>query len=77
MTASTKEPEEVEKRLLRRFISEDLAEKLLMKELKELHSSSCNLLTDFMLWGFIPSQGFARKTRKIAKRSTPPKWTKK
>ncbi|CAE7764041.1 Intraflagellar transport protein 52-like [Symbiodinium microadriaticum] len=31
---------EVEKRLLRRFISEDLAEKLLMKELKELRAEN-------------------------------------
>ncbi|CAE7736679.1 Ift52 [Symbiodinium sp. CCMP2592] len=45
MTASTNaEPKEVEKKLLKTFFEEDLVEKLLMKE---LHSSSCSLLTTF------------------------------
>ena len=73
MTASTnEEPKEVEKKLLKNLFEEDLAEKdlaekLLMKE----------LLTTLMLQGCIPCQGCARKTRKIAKKSAPPKWTKK
>ena len=79
MTASTKGPEEVEKMLLKQLVEEDLTEKAEKLLIKELHGSSCNPLTAFMLWGFVPSQGFANfaGTRKIAKRSTPSKWTKK
>ena len=80
MTASTnEEPKEVEKKLLKNLFEEDLAEKDLAEKLlmKELRSSSCTLLTTLMLQGCIPCQGCARKTRKIAKKSTPPKWTKK